>query len=55
MSMTVRCLLSDAAAALKGFSIANRLTGTSPAITYDNANPYRTMDEMNTDTDGMSA
>jgi hypothetical protein len=55
MSMTVRCLLSDAAAALKGFSIANRLTGTSPAMTYDNVNPLRTNDQMNTDTDGMSA
>ena len=53
MTLLIRCLLSDVSMALKNHSIADRLTGTSPPLTYDNVNPLRTMDQMNTTSDGV--
>ncbi|WP_394253630.1 hypothetical protein [Arthrobacter pityocampae] len=47
MTLLVRCLLADIAAALKGHSIADRLTGTKPALTYDAINPARTYNDLN--------
>jgi hypothetical protein len=52
MKLTVRCLLSHAAAALKGISLAPYLTGTRPELTYDNVNPFRTIDDMQGLTNG---
>lgn len=47
MRLTVRCLLADAAYALKGIDLSAYLTGNRPAMTYDNVNPLRTIDQMN--------
>lgn len=46
MRLTVRCLLTDVAAALKGISLDPYLTGATPEMTYDNVNPLRTTEQM---------
>lgn len=53
MQLTIRCLASDAASALKGYSIAGRITNLVPAITWDSLNPLRTWDQMATTFDDM--
>lgn len=49
MSLTVSCLLSDVASALKGYSIADRLTGQTgtSGATWETVNPLRTWGQMN--------
>lgn len=51
MKLSVACLLTEVASALKGISLDPYLTGTSPDMTYDNVNPLRTTDQMGQTTD----
>ena len=53
MSLVVRCLQSDAAMALKGFSIAEHIGDTLPPITYDTVNPMRTLRQMSQQADDV--